>query len=111
MVPIASYDVSGHTNGLLTQCGGTFAPKITVKPSQKTASGIYIPEKNQEKLNIANVIAVGPGVTNQNGELVKVSVNAGDKVLIPPYGGANVKVGDEEYLMFRDSDLLAKIEE
>ncbi|ODV84803.1 hypothetical protein CANARDRAFT_176630 [[Candida] arabinofermentans NRRL YB-2248] len=82
-----------------------------VKPAQQTASGIYIPEKNQEKLNIANVIAVGPGFTTPQGQLIKPSVNAGDKVLLPNFGGSPVKVEQEEYLLFRDSDILAKLEE
>ncbi|KAG7872293.1 hypothetical protein KL916_003316 [Ogataea parapolymorpha] len=110
MVPIASYSsFLKSAKSIIPTLDRILVQRV--KPSQKTASGIYIPEKNQEKLNIANVIAVGPGITNPNGELTKVSVNAGDKVLIPPFGGANVKVGDEEYLIFRDSDLLAKIEE
>ncbi|KAH3661757.1 hypothetical protein OGAPHI_005935 [Ogataea philodendri] len=100
MVPMASFELEFNT--VLVQ---------RIKPAQKTASGIYIPEKNQEKLNIANVIAVGPGIQNAQGDLVKLSVNAGDKVIIPAFGGSNVKVGEEEYLILRDSDLLAKVEE
>ncbi|OWB78767.1 hypothetical protein B5S32_g2969 [[Candida] boidinii] len=81
------------------------------KAQTQTTSGIYIPEKNIQKLNIADVIAVGPGFTDMNGLKITPSVKAGDKVLIPPIGGSPIKVGNEEYLLFRDTDLLAKIEE
>ena len=83
-----------------------------LKPATKTSTGIYIPEKNQEKLNQATVIAVGPGITNTTtGQVIPVSVKAGDKVLLPSFGGNPVKVGEEEYLLYTDTEILAKIEE
>ncbi|MDC6271815.1 co-chaperone GroES [Acetobacter pasteurianus] len=83
-----------------------------LKPATKTSTGIYIPEKNQEKLNQATVIAVGPGMTNTTtGEVIPVSVRAGDKVLLPSFGGNPIKVGEDEYLLYTDKELLAKIEE
>lgn len=83
-----------------------------LKPATKTATGIYIPEKNQEKLNQATVIAVGPGITNTTtGQIIPVSVKAGDKVLLPSFGGNPVKVGEEEYLLYTDKEILAKIDE
>ena len=82
-----------------------------LKPATKTSTGIYIPEKNQEKLNQATVIAVGPGITNTTtGQVIPVSVKAGDKVLLPSFGGNPVKVGEEEYLLYTDKEILAKIE-
>lgn len=80
------------------------------KAATKTASGIYIPEKNVEKLHQATVIATGPGVPNQNGSLEPTIVKAGDNVLIPSFGGSPVKINDEEYLLFSDREILAKIE-
>lgn len=83
-----------------------------MKPVTQTTLGIYIPEKNQEKLNEATVIAAGPGVNDvTTGKLVPVSVQAGDKVLLPNFGGAPIKVGGEEYLLFSDREILAKIED
>lgn len=82
-----------------------------IKVPQQTSSGIYIPEKNQPKNNLATVIAVGPGFTAQNGELIKPSVQSGDKVLIPPHGGTAINVEKEEYLLMRDAEILAKIQE
>lgn len=82
-----------------------------LKPASKTALGLYIPEKNQEKLPEGTVIATGPGIINTTtGETIPTSVQAGDKVLLPSYGGSPLKIGDEEYLLYSDKELLAKIE-
>jgi chaperonin GroES len=80
-----------------------------VKAEAKTASGIYIPEKNVEKLNEADVLAVGPGVVDKSGNKIPVSVQSGDRVLIPPYGGSSIKIGEEDLLLFRDNEILAKV--
>ncbi|CAO3629233.1 unnamed protein product [Mucor fragilis] len=82
-----------------------------IKPQQKTASGIFIPEKAQEALNEGVIVAVGKGALNKEGSHIPLQVNAGDKVLLPPYGGSPVKVAGEEYLLFRDSEILAKVVE
>jgi co-chaperonin GroES (HSP10) len=82
-----------------------------LKPAAKTASGIYIPEANQEKLNQGTVIAAGPGITNTTtGNVIPTSVKAGDKVLLPSFGGNPVTVGGEEFLLYTDKEILAKIE-
>ncbi|CUS09109.1 unnamed protein product, partial [Tuber aestivum] len=75
-----------------------------VKAEAKTASGIYLPESTVEKLSEAKVLAVGPGGTDKEGKRIEVSVKPGDRVLIPQYGGSPVKVGDEEYHLFRDHE-------
>ncbi|KAK9700722.1 mitochondrial heat shock protein Hsp10 [Basidiobolus ranarum] len=82
-----------------------------VKAEHKTASGILIPEKAQETLNEGRVIAIGKGALDRDGKHIPVSVKEGDKVLLPPYGGSVVKVDKEEFLLLRDSEILAKIEE
>lgn len=83
-----------------------------LKPQTQTASGIFIPEKNQEKLNQGTVVAAGPGSINPTtGKLDPVVLQAGDKVLLPPFGGNPVKVGEEEYLLYSDKEILAKIDE
>ncbi|CAH6718754.1 10 kDa heat shock protein, mitochondrial [[Candida] jaroonii] len=82
-----------------------------LKPKTQTASGIFIPEKNVEKLNEATVIAAGPGLTHPaTGEIIPTSLKSGDKVLLPPFGGSSVKIGEEEYLLYSDKEILAKIE-
>lgn len=66
-----------------------------IKPQQKTASGIYIPEKAQEALNEGVIVAVGKGALNKEGKHIPLQVNAGDKVILPPFGGNPVKVQGE----------------
>lgn len=82
-----------------------------VKAANKTASGLFIPEQNVQKLNQAKVIAVGPGFTDMNGNKVTPSVAAGETVLLPDFGGTSIKIGEDEYLLFRDQEILAKISE
>ncbi|KAH7559560.1 hypothetical protein BM1_04497 [Bipolaris maydis] len=82
-----------------------------IKPEAKTATGIFLPETAVKDLNEAKVIAVGPGAFDKDGKRVTPSVQPGDKVLIPQFGGSPIKVGEEELSLFRDHELLAKINE
>lgn len=83
-----------------------------IKAEAKTASGLFLPEKNVEKLNQAKVVAVGPGFTDANGNKVTPQVSVGDQVLIPQFGGSTLKLAnDEEVILFRDSEILAKIKD
>ncbi|KAK4989551.1 mitochondrial heat shock protein Hsp10 [Elasticomyces elasticus] len=82
-----------------------------VKAEAKTAGGIFLPESAVKELNEAKVLAVGPGALDKDGKRIQCSVAPGDKVLIPQYGGSPIKVGEEEYSLFRDHELLAKINE
>ncbi|THH31209.1 hypothetical protein EUX98_g2986 [Antrodiella citrinella] len=80
------------------------------KPETKTASGIFLPTSATETpLPEATVIAVGPGARDRDGNMVPVSVKAGDRVLLPGWGGNSIKVGEEDYFLFKDSEILAKI--
>ncbi|EEH34093.1 10 kDa heat shock protein, mitochondrial [Paracoccidioides lutzii Pb01] len=82
-----------------------------IKAETKTASGIFLPESAVKELNEAKVLAVGPGALDKKGNRISMCVSVGDRVLIPQYGGSPVKVGEEEYSLFRDSEILAKINE
>ncbi|KAL9109237.1 MAG: hypothetical protein Q9227_006163 [Pyrenula ochraceoflavens] len=82
-----------------------------IKPEAKTASGIFLPESSVKEMNEAKVLATGPGAMDKDGKRIAMGVASGDKVLIPQYGGSPVKVGEEEYHLFRDSEILAKINE
>ncbi|EFX84688.1 10 kDa heat shock protein, mitochondrial-like [Daphnia pulex] len=77
----------------------------------KTRGGIVIPEKAQQKVLKGTVVAVGPGSRTDKGDLVPLAVKVGDNVLLPEYGGTKVEIEDKEYHLFRESDLLAKIEQ
>ncbi|KAF8493976.1 chaperonin Cpn10 [Russula emetica] len=79
---------------------------------QKTASGIFLPTSaTSSPLPEATVIDVGPGAPDKEGRFVPTSVKAGDGVLLPGWGGNAIKVGEDEYFLFKDSEILAKIEE
>lgn len=73
--------------------------------------GIVIPETAQTKVSQGTIVAVGPGARNKNGDLIPISLNVGDKVLLPEFGGTKVKLDDDkEYQLFRETDILAKLE-
>ncbi len=77
-----------------------------------TASGLVIPDTAKEKPQQGRVIAVGPGKrSEQTGELVPLDVNEGDTVIFSKYGGTEVKLGGEEYLILSARDLLAVFEQ
>ncbi|ERM99118.1 10 kDa chaperonin, mitochondrial [Amborella trichopoda] len=81
-----------------------------IVPPTKTSAGILLPEKTT-KLNSGKVVAVGPGLRDREGNTVPVSLKEGDTVLLPEYGGTDVKLGEKEYLLFRDEDILGKLHE
>ncbi|KAI1337427.1 GroES-like protein [Xylariaceae sp. FL0016] len=82
-----------------------------IKAETKTAGGIFLPESSVKELNEAKVLAVGPGALNKDGQRAPMGVKEGDRVLIPQFGGSPVKVGEDEFHLFRDSEILAKINE
>ena len=88
--------------------------RVLVKPEkaeQKTASGLYISSGAQEKPQRGEVIAVGSGKLDDKGERIPVDVKVGDVVIYGKYGGNEVKIDGEEYLLMRDSDIYAVVEE
>ncbi|CAF2046003.1 hypothetical protein HID58_034961 [Brassica napus] len=78
-----------------------------LQPS-KTVSGILLPETSSQ-LNSGRVIAVGPGARDRTENLIPVSVKEGDNVLLPEFGGTQVKLGEKEFLLYRDEDLMATL--
>jgi chaperonin GroES len=82
---------------------------VTIEEGEETtASGLVIPDTAKEKPQQGKVIAVGPGKRSDNtGELIQLDVNEGDTVLFSKYGGTEVKVGGEEYLILSARDILA----
>ncbi len=81
-----------------------------LEAEEKTAGGIVLPETAKEKPQKAKVIAVGPGRTLDSGERAPVEVKVGDTILVGKYSGTEVKVEGEEYVIMRESDILAKFE-
>jgi chaperonin GroES len=95
----------------LTPLGDRVLVKRAPKEVQ-TASGIYLPTDSTKDPNEGDVVAVGPGERDVTGTLHPTSLTAGDKVLLPEYGGMKVTFGDgdEEVFIFRESDILGKFE-
>jgi len=86
--------------------------RVVVKPAAKeevTRSGIVIPDTAKEKPQEGVVIAVGSGRLLDNGERAAIDVHEGDRVLFAKYGGTEFKLESEEYLVLKESDILAII--
>ncbi len=85
------------------------ADRVLVKPldeKEVSKGGIIIPDSAKEKPQEAEVIALGTGKRDDDGKLLEFTVKAGDKVLISKYGGTEVKVEGESYLIMREDDIL-----
>ncbi len=76
---------------------------------ETTKSGIVLPGQAKEKPQHAEVIAVGPGAT-EDGKIVPMQVKIGDKVIYSKYAGTEVKIEEEEYIIVKESDILAIVE-
>ncbi len=74
-----------------------------------TFSGIVLPDTAKEKPQRGRVLAVGPGSRDDNGKFVPMDLDEGDEVVFSKYGGTEIKVGTDEYLILRESDVLAKV--
>ncbi|QDU08610.1 co-chaperone GroES [Gimesia aquarii] len=72
-----------------------------------TAGGIVLPDSAQDKPQRGEVVAVGDGHVKADGTKLPLTVKEGDKVIFSPYGGDEIKIGGEEYLLLRESDILA----
>src|SRR5664279_4873049 len=77
---------------------------------EKTAGGIIIPDTAKEKPMEGEIVAVGPGARNEQGQLVALAVKAGDRVLFGKWSGTEVKIDGEELLIMKESDIMGIIE-
>jgi chaperonin GroES len=87
------------------------ADRVLVKPiekEEKTRSGIILPDTAKEKPQEGKVIAVGPGKVTDDGKRIPMDLKVGDMVIYAKYGGTEIKVDDEEMIILRESDILAK---
>jgi len=86
--------------------------RILVKPldaEEKTAGGLFIPDNAKEKPQKGEVVAVGPGKVAESGAKIEMTVKVKDKVLYGKYSGTEVTVDGSEYLIMRESDVLAVV--
>lgn len=84
--------------------------RVVVKPDpeeQKTKSGIVIPDTAKEKPSEGTVVAIGTGRILDNGQKVPLEVKIGDKIIYSKYGGTEVKIDEEEYIILAERDVLA----
>jgi chaperonin GroES len=81
-----------------------------IEADEKTAGGIIIPDTAKEKPQEGEVISVGPGGRNEQGQLVPLDVKAGDRVLFGKWSGTEVKIDGRELLIMKESDLLGVVE-
>ena len=87
------------------------ADRVLVKPiekEEKTKSGIYLPDTAKEKPQEGEVLAVGPGKMTDDGKRVPLDLKVGDRVIYAKYGGTEIKVDEEDLIILRESDILAK---
>ena len=93
----------------------TFQPlgdRVVIRPLEKdevTRSGLVIPDTAKEKPQEGEIIAVGPGRLSDEGKRIAMEVKVGDKVVYSKYAGTEWKEDDDEYLIVREADILAKI--
>lgn len=80
-----------------------------LEANEKTSGGIYLPDTAKEKPQIGKVVAAGPGRISENGQKIDMEVKAGDTILYGKYSGTDVTIDGKEYLIMRESDILAII--
>jgi chaperonin GroES len=86
--------------------------RVLIQPLEEKEGkkgGIIIPDTAKEKPQEGTVVAVGTGKLDDSGKKIEFNVKVGDKVLIPKYGGAEIKIDDESYLIMREDDILGII--
>ena len=99
--------VKDNMTGKLQQ----LSDRVVVKPVEKedkTKSGIYIPDTAKERPQEGEIIAVGPGRLTDDGERIAMDLKVGDRVIYAKYGGTEIKIDDQELVIIRESDILAK---
>ena len=80
-----------------------------LEEEQTTVSGIVLPDTAKEKPQRGKVLSVGPGSRDEDGKHIKMDVEKGDEVVFSKYGGTEIKIGVDEVLILRESDVLAKV--
>ena len=76
---------------------------------ETTISGIVLPDTAKEKPQRGKILSVGPGARDEDGEYIKMDVEVGDEIIFSKYGGTEIKVGTDDVLILRESDVLAKV--
>lgn len=80
---------------------------LPLEAEEKTSGGIYLPDTAKEKPQMGKIVAAGPGKVSDSGQLVKMEVKVGDTVLYGKYSGTDITLEEKDYLIVRESDILA----
>jgi chaperonin GroES len=80
-----------------------------LEEEELTVSGIVLPDTAREKPQRGRVLAVGPGTRDEDGKYIEMDVAEGDEIVFSKYGGTEIKLGTDEVLILRESDVLAKV--
>ncbi len=80
-----------------------------LEEEETTTSGIVLPDTAKEKPQRGRVLAVGPGPRDEDGEYITMDLGEGDEIVFSKYGGTEIRLGDSDYLILRESDVLAKV--
>jgi chaperonin GroES len=80
-----------------------------LEEEESTVSGIVLPDTAKEKPQRGRVLAVGPGARDEDGKYIEMDVAEGDEIIFSKYGGTEIKLGADDYLILRESDVLAKV--
>jgi chaperonin GroES len=80
-----------------------------LEEEETTVGGIVLPDTAKEKPQRGRVLAVGPGARDKDGERIEMDVAEGDEVIFSKYGGTEIKLGTDDVLILRESDVLAKV--
>jgi len=80
-----------------------------LEDEEVTSSGIVLPDTAKEKPQRGRVLSVGPGSRDDEGKYIPLDVEEGDEIVFSKYGGTEIKVGTDDYLILRESDVLAKV--
>jgi chaperonin GroES len=80
-----------------------------LEEEESTVSGIVLPDTAKEKPQRGRVLAVGPGARDEDGKYIEMDVAEGDEIIFSKYGGTEIKLGTEDVLILRESDVLAKV--
>jgi len=81
----------------------------TLEEEETTSSGIVLPDTAKEKPQRGRVLAVGPGPRDEDGNYVSIDLAEGDEIIFSKYGGTEIRLGTDDYLILRESDVLAKV--
>jgi chaperonin GroES len=106
---VLTTNIEGGIPVKIKPLGDRVVVKVVEVAEEKTKSGLFVPDTAKEKPQEAEIMAVGPGSLNDKGERVAIDVAVGDKIIFSKYGGMEIKLNGETFLILTERDILAKL--